>query len=479
VIKKAIANSFWSGLEVAANPLLLLIATPIFLSKLGPEQYGLWMLLNTISAIFGILTNSLKSLHIKSCSENIELSRSGVLLSSIITLMLGVTILNLVGLLSAKTVIETISASSAQLLSTISLLIIAFAFTSLRAIEELLRGQLQASGLFQSSAIMSTVSFSILVTSQLIVVFVTPSLENVLLIAFVVQLCLIPLELWFVQRVAFIEKLQPRIDFKLLRDSKLYTAWAGADSTLGYLSSQADRYLVSFLLGLETLAYYSVALMVFNSSHRLGAGAVRWLFPVANKAISAKQDFRMLYFGAQALVVGCVCVYASVLLLVDDVFVLWLGPELYLKTESLICAFLVLLMIDSTTLVPFSFFRGQFLSVLVKFKAVSTMLNLIAMIGLASSLGAVGVIAGKALGPLVANCVGRYVIQKRVFGKFELQSSVTFVVPPILLALVFLAGDHVPLISFLLLFAFVAYVLVYVRPLVRLRAAKISNGWKI
>jgi len=75
--------------------------------------------------------------------------------------------------------------------------------------------------------------------------------------------------------------------------------------------------------------------------------------------------------------------------------------------------------------------------------------------------------------------VGRYVIQKRVFGKFELQSSVTFVVPPILLALVFLAGDHVPLISFLLLFAFVAYVLVYVRPLVRLRAAKISNGWKI
>ncbi|UTW63410.1 hypothetical protein KFE98_04415 [bacterium SCSIO 12741] len=48
-------NAFWSVLEVIIYPLVLLLATPFFIEKLGVEMYGLWMLINGSLAFLDIL----------------------------------------------------------------------------------------------------------------------------------------------------------------------------------------------------------------------------------------------------------------------------------------------------------------------------------------------------------------------------------------------------------------------------------------
>ena len=42
-------NSFWNFVNALIYPLVLLIATPYFIHDLGVEQYGIWMLMNSIT----------------------------------------------------------------------------------------------------------------------------------------------------------------------------------------------------------------------------------------------------------------------------------------------------------------------------------------------------------------------------------------------------------------------------------------------
>ena len=51
---QTVKNSYFSMLDVMLMPVLMLAATPIFLSELGATQYGVWMLVNSIVASIGI-----------------------------------------------------------------------------------------------------------------------------------------------------------------------------------------------------------------------------------------------------------------------------------------------------------------------------------------------------------------------------------------------------------------------------------------
>src|SRR5207253_6264226 len=53
--KQFIKNSVWTFLELVLYPLLMIIATPVFINKLGIEQYGLWMLVSTITLGINVL----------------------------------------------------------------------------------------------------------------------------------------------------------------------------------------------------------------------------------------------------------------------------------------------------------------------------------------------------------------------------------------------------------------------------------------
>src|SRR5690348_14654286 len=46
-------NVLYSVLDYASQPVLMLAATPYLLRELGAQQYGLWMLVNSIAATAG------------------------------------------------------------------------------------------------------------------------------------------------------------------------------------------------------------------------------------------------------------------------------------------------------------------------------------------------------------------------------------------------------------------------------------------
>ena len=52
---KDIKNSYYSVIDALTIPVLMLLATPIFIDHLGIESYGIWMLVNSIVASLSIV----------------------------------------------------------------------------------------------------------------------------------------------------------------------------------------------------------------------------------------------------------------------------------------------------------------------------------------------------------------------------------------------------------------------------------------
>src|ERR1035437_4892595 len=77
---KNISNAAWSSIEAIIYPALMLVATPIFIQRLGVELYGIWMLVNTIVASIGILNVGLGDATIKFVTKYLALKdKNGVI----------------------------------------------------------------------------------------------------------------------------------------------------------------------------------------------------------------------------------------------------------------------------------------------------------------------------------------------------------------------------------------------------------------
>lgn len=68
--KQFFRNAVWTLLELGLYPLLMLVATPLFINKLGAAQYGLWMLVNTFIQAIHILNFGLGDSTIRLVSKH-------------------------------------------------------------------------------------------------------------------------------------------------------------------------------------------------------------------------------------------------------------------------------------------------------------------------------------------------------------------------------------------------------------------------
>src|SRR3954469_12927835 len=68
--EQLIKNSVWTFLEFTLYPVLMIVATPFFIGKLGIEQYGLWMLVNTITLGINVLNIGVGDSNIRLISKH-------------------------------------------------------------------------------------------------------------------------------------------------------------------------------------------------------------------------------------------------------------------------------------------------------------------------------------------------------------------------------------------------------------------------
>ena len=174
--RREFSNSVWNVADVIILPFMMLLVTPYFIRKLGTDQYGIWMFVNSIIASIGIVNVGIGDAAIKFISKYralgdktginriINTGFSLVLGLALVIVVIGLVVSFLVGQFNIFNLTsENISLASAA----IQLGSVVFA---LKQVEQLLISLFKGYERYDTGSGISIISKFVLLVSQVIVV---------------------------------------------------------------------------------------------------------------------------------------------------------------------------------------------------------------------------------------------------------------------------------------------------------------------
>ena len=326
-------QSVWSMMEYLAYPLMMFLATPVFLSTLGAQQYGQWMLLLTFNGFGGAAGLGMGAAAIKEVSElrgksdmpaaaNAVRNCLAVTLAS--SLILATAMIGL-GLTVAPGWLAKIGPFA--IVSTI--IVAASILITLEQVDVVFAGAIKGCERFELSALSEVISKFVAVLTSIIIAYITRNL------------------LWIIATTIFIAvmrtTIKSHIAAMLLQNGLLYPIWnhstinrvfafgkwtwtQGIASTL---FATADRLIVGGVLGAESLARYGICLQLAQQVQAIPAAAAQVIFPLVSRMRAEGKDIRITVSKAMtALCILSAIIVCPMIFLRNEILELWVGSNL-------------------------------------------------------------------------------------------------------------------------------------------------------
>lgn len=358
-------NTIWSLLDLGIYPLMMIVATPVFIKHLGYEQYGVWMMVSTINQFmyvlnFGLGDSTIKTIASNRASGNAALIVPGVNRSW--SQALGICLLSVIlgMIISYSGAVEYWFHIPLHLIeSTRLVLILAFASTGIKFCEMILLSILKGYERFDISARLSLVSKnSVVVTSiflaasgyPLYIIFWSTVFINAFNI--LIQLLVIKKQFPFLNFV-------PRwTNTKTLVRKDQFWYWL--QSVIGLLGFLSDRVVIGYFTNLKTLGLYSLASLIGSQIHNALTALGSFMFPKVAYEQSLQKDTLQLYYNSRFVINVLGWLIIMVLLVSGDlVFRLWLGEEKFAGSIAYIKQYLVYIAFLLLTIIPYQFINAS------------------------------------------------------------------------------------------------------------------------
>lgn len=433
-------NAYFSVIDAVFLPFAMLVATPLFLKQLGAEQYGMWMLINSIIASMTILnigsvdvvTKYVSAYRKDNNTQNIQKVFSTLfILQIILGAIISILIIWLAPILVTSEIFKV--ELKYQPLFVQSLIFGGFLFV-IKMIEQVMIGFLRGQERYDLSSIMSILSKSILIITQIVVVINNGNLSDLFLYSFIVLSLILGIEIIGLKLLYLEAQFLTGFSINALTELLNFSGWAWLLSLALLFASQIDRWLIGALVGMEMLAYYSIALLIFNQIHAIIASSLSWIFPKVSKTGINKETMRLLY-NAQSYAVILSSLVSLFLLYFNEIFLFWLGEENYQLIANYLKYFLILQPIYALSIVPYYFINGLGL---IKYNffnaAINGLLKLFFMFFLFKSLGMLGIIIGVGISLIILSGYALW-IAKTKMGIIKLP-IIKLMIPVILYAII-------------------------------------------
>jgi O-antigen/teichoic acid export membrane protein len=359
-----IRNSIWTFLELALYPILMIVATPIFIKKLGIEQYGLWMLVSTITLGMNVLNIGVGDTNIRLISkyraeENSEAIKK--VFNHNFSLSIFLFFLSaLIGTLFYYCNFITFFYKGNDFQFAGVILLLACLSAGGKFIEISILSFFKAYERFDINSklvLLSKNSVTLLnlllvaLNYNLIDIFVSTVFINVFNISFQ----LIVLNKFKPQTIIF-----PSLMFlKDKLDYLNYNVWYWLQSSIALFGFLADKLLVAYFTDVKTLGYYSIASLIGIQIHNFFLAFGSFIFPRVSYKLAANKSLASLYFVARGFVAIPGWFIISILILFGDViFKVWLGAETFEGSIYFIKLYLVFEAAILLIIVPFYFING-------------------------------------------------------------------------------------------------------------------------
>ncbi len=427
-LRRSSKNAGWSGLSFLAAPLLQLLATPYFLSKLGPETYGIWMLINSVIAVSGVASFGVGAATVKFVSQHHATGGIPQMVHTIqntapLYLLLGASAtcaLFLAAPLLAGSIFKLppdIEPLMQQATRVAALnLLLRFAY----GVPEAVSQGLQRYDIESRFAVMNSL---VVLAIAVGVVFAGGGLLEILwgnLITLSIS------TLFFARRISLLlgtsEWIKPHITRETLCRLGPFAFWNWVQSLGTLFASQADRLIIGSLIGPTALTYYTVCLQLISVVQGFVSKALSFVFPLASalKEISDLARLRRLYAHGMCIATATGCALCLPLFLYPhSVLALWLDSETARQAAPLLPILAVSGAMLSTSIIPYFFLNG---SGYARLNACSTLASgssvLLAALPLISIFGIAGA-AYSRLCNLPISIANRFILSRKILHDFR------------------------------------------------------------
>jgi len=360
---KHLRNSVWSVAEGIGNPILLLVATPVFFKTLGASDFGLWSLLTTITSAGMVVSVGLSAAIIKLVAEVADSPASAIgpiLRGAMAVALIAGGALALITVaamgLSATTYMSKMGTPHAV----VAMGIAAAFLLWLEQLDTVLSSFLKGSEKFGLAARMeiSLKSLQMLASILAAVIF-----ERVwaLYIAMVLLAAVRLLAKGWVIKARWPDLyLTPSLKHssKVLALSK----WGWLQGSGSLFFTVADRMLIGSMLGSASLGFYAIATQIAAQLHSLSSSAFSVIAPRVSKqviAVDTTPRFRSGMIKLIGLNVAMAAIGASMLLFFGDwIFSHWVGESVAATVAPFFPTLVFSYFLLTLSIVPFYYLNG-------------------------------------------------------------------------------------------------------------------------
>jgi O-antigen/teichoic acid export membrane protein len=464
-------NASWNLVGTISYPSLMLITTPLFINRLGATQFGIWILVNTITQMMSIFNMGLGDANVRYISKyNAEKDPKEInaIVSTTFSVGLVIGVVGvLIGFIISYSIGNTnwfdISKDNEPLIR--QCIRLSFFLFSFKFIEIIALSVFQGFERYDLAAKYSLLSKSSILLANLLLILVGGDLVILFLNSAILQFIFVAVEVYFVKRKYPFITFKPFYNREKIRKVFGFSLWTWLQSVLAIGSSQADKFIVAYFSGVQVLSYYSLGYMLMTQVHAVFSTAIGWIFPVVSKKHTEGNSLKQLRDNAQAIFLAFG--FGSLLIILfmqRPLFTLWLGEETYQNSSRFITLFLYYNLAMLVNIIPFFFLNGSgFARYNTYSEFITRSANIAGMVIFYHILGIEGLIWGHIVGMVVATPVKTHLMSTYVIQENNKFLSIQSTFCCVLVIVIFeMSNPGIKLLS-LVVFIWVFYYL-YVRP---------------
>jgi O-antigen/teichoic acid export membrane protein len=397
-LRRALIGPFWSVVEYAWYPLLLLLTTPFFLHRLGTEAYGHWALLTATIGFGALLSVGTGAATVRAVAHGVA-TKDGVGVAHLVRGSLAIGLGG--GIVLALFILGSFALGSGGFLSrmgTADTILLTGATAAIIAlieqVENVFTATLRGGERFRTIAKIEICVRSLQIAACLVAVVIWGTLAALYLALILTALTRLAVRVVIVQRWLRRPLLRPSFNHArgILHDA----GWGWLQGAGALIFGVADRFIIGSAIGAAALAHYAVATQLAQPLHALSAAAASVIFPKVSRALASGEQasVRRLLLASGALQFSVVTVLAAGLLIFRmPILTLWLGQATALAAAPTLAMLTIAFWLLSITVIPHFALLGLGR---MRFVAVANLLAGIAT--MAAMAAAVGVYGGSLFG---------------------------------------------------------------------------------
>lgn len=338
--RHGLRNAVYSTLDYIAQPIGMLMAAPLLVHRLGLSQYGVWMLVSTVTASMALIGNGFGDATVKFVSkyraynDAVYMRRvigNSLLVNALLASMLAVPIWFLGSIL----VVHVFNIDAGLQEAAIKAFKISSILLIVRSLEIVFVCTLRALEMYSATVKISILSRAATIIAAVIMASCGFGVVSIMVSTLLVALVGMGLQVFAVtSRVGW--SILP--DLTHISDVVSFGCFSWMQAVAALLFIHADRLIIAALLGSADLACYTICVQAAQPIHGALSAAFNFVFP----RISSKHEAgdkasvaRTVKAGALINIAGVAVISIPLICFATPLLKLWMGAAFAARTHWL------------------------------------------------------------------------------------------------------------------------------------------------